>query len=219
MSISTRLRTDADHIWQQIFNLPFVTELFRGTLPREKFHMYMLQDYSYLVDAVRNFSTIASRATSIDVMRDVLEIAHIEATSELQGYEECLRALGYTLDDAVKVEPLLVNVSYRNFLLATSSLRSTQEALVSVLPCFWSYLDMAEYHKEVLDNNQNTLYVDWASVYLTEDYRRLVEHLKRLVNRVCGDFPYRILKETFLTSSRYEYLYWDAVYTMKAWPI
>ena len=104
-------------------------------------------------------------------------------------------------------------------LLATSSLRSSQEALVSVLPCFWSYRDIALYHRDALGSNANKIYVDWASVYLSEDYAQLVEKLRRLVDRVCDDFPYERLKPPFLTASRYEYMYWDSVYNIESWPV
>ncbi|MBW2106659.1 MAG: thiaminase II, partial [Deltaproteobacteria bacterium] len=135
------------------------------------------------------------------------------------GYEDFLHTLGYTLDDAMNVEPFPVNLSYRGFLLTTSSLRSSQEALVSVLPCFWTYLDIALYHQDALRGNANKIYVDWASVYLSKDYAQLVEKLRRLVDRICDDFPYERLKLVFLTASRYEYMYWDAAYNLESWPV
>jgi len=219
MSVSEQLHKDAEQVWNRIVHHPFVVELYQGSLPMEKFKSYILQDYAYLVDAVKNFSIIASRAHSVDLMREIVEIAYLEVTGEFQGYEDFLHTLGYTLDDAMHVEPLPVNVSYRSFLLATSSLRSSQEALVSVLPCFWSYRDIALYHQDALNSNTNKIYIDWASVYLSEDYAQLVEKLRRLVDRVCGDFPYERLKLPFLMASRYEYMYWDSVYNMEKWPV
>jgi thiaminase/transcriptional activator TenA len=219
MSVSEQLHNDAEQIWNRIVDHPFVVELYQGNLPMEKFKTYILQDYAYLVDAIKNFSIIASRAHSVDVMRETVEIAHLEATGEFQGYEDFLHTLGYTLDDAMGVEPLPVNLSYRGFLLTTSLLRSSQEALVSVLPCFWSYRDIALHHQDALNRNSSKIYVDWACVYLSEDYVQLVEKLRRLVDRVCDDFPYEMLKRPFLTASRYEYMYWDSVYNMEKWPV
>ena len=219
MSVSEQLHKDTEQVWKRIVDHPFVVELYQGSLPMEKFKSYILQDYAYLVDAVKNFSIIASRAHSVDLMRETVEIAHLEATGEFQGYEDLLHTLGYTLDDVMDVEPLPVNLSYRSFLLNTSLLRSSQEALVSVLPCFWSYRDIALYHQDALNSNTNKIYVDWASVYLSEDYAELVEKLRRLVDRVCGDFPYERLKLPFLMASRYEYMYWDSVYKMEKWPV
>ncbi|OQY16124.1 MAG: thiaminase II [Desulfobacterium sp. 4572_20] len=219
MSVSEKLHKDTEQVWNKIIEHPFVVELYQGSLAMEKFKTYILQDYSYLVDTIKNFSIIASRAQSVDVLRETVEIAHLEATGEFQGYEDFLHTLGYTLDDAMNVEPFPVNLSYRGFLLTTSSLRSSQEALVSVLPCFWTYLDIALYHQDALRGNANKIYVDWASVYLSKDYAQLVEKLRRLVDRICDDFPYERLKLVFLTASRYEYMYWDAAYNLESWPV
>ena len=219
MNISERLHKDAEHVWGKIIEHPFVVELYKGSLPMDKFKTYILHDYSYLVNAIKNFSIIASRADSVDVMRETVEIAHLEATGEFQGYEDLLHTLGYTLDDAMHIEPFPVNLSYRSFLITTSSLNTSQEALVSVLPCFWSYRDIALYHKAALSSNANKIYVDWASVYLSREYAQLVEKLRALVDRICEGYPYERLKPLFLTASRYEYMYWNAAYNLDSWPV
>lgn len=219
MKVSQRLRGDADNIWKRIIEHPFVVELYSGILPIDKFKSYILQDYNYLISAIRNFSIISSRADSVEAMREVIEILWLESVSELKGYEEFLERLGYTIEDAVNVEPIPVNVSYISFLLSTSSLKSYAESITSVLPCFWSYAEIAEYHKDKLRENGNELYTEWASVYLSEPYLNLVEKMKKLVDNAGKEFPYKKLKKTFITASRYEYMYWDAIYNTHTWPV
>ena len=219
MTISERLRKDAGNIWKKIFEHPFVTELYKGSLPIEKFRFYTLQDYNYLISAIRNFSIIASKSDTVKAMREVIEILHLESVSEFRGYEKSLKELGYTLTDAVSIQPIPMNVSYVNFLLSTSSLKSYAEAITSVLPCFWSYGEIANYHKEKLKNNTIKIYVDWASVYFSKHYLNLVRKLRNLVDEAGNDFPYKKLKSAFITASRYEYMYWDAIYNTKNWPI
>ena len=165
MKVSDKLRIDADNIWQSIIEHPFVVELYTGSLPLDKFKFYVLQDYNYLTSAIQNFSIISSRAGQVDNVNEVLEIAYLEAISELDAYEKFIKKLGYTLEDAINVEPIQMNVSYVNFLFSTSSLKSYEEAITSVLPCFWSYAEIAEYHKNKLKTNKNKLYIEWASVY------------------------------------------------------
>lgn len=212
MKVSERLRRDADNIWKRIIEHPFVVELYAGTLPMDKFKFYVLQDYNYLVSAIRNFGIISSRADSVDAMREVIEILYLESESEFKGYEEFLGKLGCTIEDAVNVEPIPVNTSYTSFLLSTSSLKSYAESITSVLPCFWSYAEIAEFHRDKLRENGNRLYTEWASVYLSESYLKLVGKMRGLVDKAGEDFQYKKLKTTFITASRYEYMYWDAVY-------
>jgi thiaminase/transcriptional activator TenA len=219
MKVTERLRKDADNVWERIIEHPFVVELYSGTLPMEKFRFYILQDYNYLISSIKNFSIISSKADSIDAMREVIEILHLESVSEFKGYEEFLRKLGYTIEDATNIEPIPMNISYVSFLLSTSSLKSYAESITSVLPCFWSYTEIAEYHKDKLRKNRNKLYMDWASVYLSEPYLNLVRKIKKLVDDAGEKFSYEKLKKTFITASKYEYIYWDAVYNMNTWPI
>jgi len=214
---SDRLRKDTDFIWKKILCHPFVKELYKGDLPLEKFKFYILQDYHYLITAIKNFGIIVSKAPTVRAMREVADILELEAKSEFEGYKDFLDRIGYTVQDAAEVEPIPVSLSYSSFLLSTSSLQSYPEAITAVLPCFWSYAEIAEHQKDKLTSNKNQLYKDWAYAYLTESYLHLVEKIKDLVNEAGKDFPYHKLKEVFANASRYEYLFWDAVYHRKKW--
>ena len=61
--------------------------------------------------------------------------------------------------------------------------------------------------------------MDWASIYLSEPYVNLVRKIKRLVDDAGEKFSYEKLKKIFITASKYEYMYWDAVYNTNTWPI
>jgi len=212
MNTVQRLRKDADPIWKKILQHPFVMELYRGDLPLEKFKFYILQDYHYLIKAIKNFGIIVSKAPTVEAMREVADILQLEAQSEFDGYKDFLKQIGHTIQEAAEVKPISASVSYSSFLVSTSSLNSYPEAITAVLPCFWSYAEIAEVHKDKLSSNKNHLYKDWAHAYLTESYLHLVEKIKDLVHDAANDFPYHKLKEVFVNASRYEYLFWDAVY-------
>jgi len=219
MKVVDRLRKDANAIWKKIIEHPFVVELYKGDLPLNKFKFYILQDYQYLITAMKNFGIIASRTPSVEAMREVIDILNLEAKSEFDGYIEFLRRLGYTLQDASVIEPIPVSVSYTSFLLSTSSLKSYAEAITSVLPCFWSYAEIADHHREMLSTNKNQLYKDWGEVYGTNSYLSLVEKIKMLANNAGEGFSYEKLKSVFIAASRYEYMFWDAVYNQQEWPV
>lgn len=209
--ISGSLRRDSDPIWKKILNHPFVVELYSGTLPSEKFRFYVLQDYNYLVADMRNFGMLASKAPSVSETKEMLEIAHLEATTELSGYESLLKKLGYNIEDAVRVEPALITTAYTSFLLATSSLKTFWEALAATVPCFWTYAEIYDHNEDRLKENNNELYVEWASVYSTRSYRELVNKMIALLNK--ADVEYEKLKKLFVTSSRYEQMYWETMYS------
>jgi len=215
--ISGRLRRDAHSVWEKLLSHPFVVELYAGTLPMDKFRFYVLQDYNYLVAMMKNLAILASKAVSIRAMRAMLEIAHLEASSEFSSYDELLHTLGYSIEDAAGAEPSEVNVSYMSYLLSTSSLKTFWEGLAATLPCFWSYAEIAKANKERLTNNSNAIYTEWASVYLTESYQKLVDEMRGLLDE--SDAEYEALKQAFITASKYEFRYWDMAYNMRGWAL
>jgi thiaminase/transcriptional activator TenA len=218
MSLTEVLRRSVGHIWEKIFNHPFVVELYLGTLPLEKFKYYVIQDYNYLITMYRCFSLIASKA-DYELARKALELAYIEATTEMANYERLLNKLGISFDEVVNTEPAPTNMAYMNFLISTCALRTPLEGLIALLPCFWSYAEIAERHKGKLISNKNELYVEWAKVYLSEDYLKLIKDLRDFIDKSAKSLDVESAKKLFRIASRYEYLFWDMAYRMESWYI
>lgn len=212
MRLSDRLRKDSEEIWRNIREHPFVRELFRGILPMPKFRRYVLQDYNYLVSSIKNFAILASRAPTVRVMRELVEITSQEARGEFEGYHALLSEMDLSIEEAQNQVPTQTSLSYSAFLLSTSTLASFEEGLAAVLPCYWSYAEMADYHKREISNNKNPIYKKWAGYYLEADYLQLVDRIKNLVEETGGGFPYDRMRQAFLASSRFELLFWDSVY-------
>ncbi len=218
MGLTDELRAAADRIWRKIFDHPFVVELFSGELPLDKFKYYIIQDYNYLITMYRCFSLIASKA-DYRLARKALELAYLEATTEMANYEKLLNGLGIAFDEVVRAEPAPTNEAYMNYLTSTCALKPPVHGLVAVLPCFWSYAEIAEKHRERLDSNANELYVEWAKTYTTNEYLQLVDELREFIDEYVKPHDKEELLRTFLTASKYEYMFWDMSYRMESWPI
>ncbi len=215
MKLSERLKKDSEKIWEKIYVHPFVKRLFEGSLPERKFRFYILQDYNYLVSSIRNFSILAARAKSEKVMKELIDIAYIEARGEFEGYKNFLEKMNLTIEDAENQKQIQTGISYTGFLLSTSSLKSFEEGITAALPCYWSYAEIANFHRKKIPGNKNELYKKWAYYYLENDYLDLVNKIKKIVDEIESDFPYDKLKHVFITSSKYEYMFWDSVYNEK----
>ena len=50
------LRNTSDKIWQSCYQHPFVQEIGRGTLSREKFEFFLIQDYKFLLEYIKILS-------------------------------------------------------------------------------------------------------------------------------------------------------------------
>ncbi len=218
MKVSEVLRKAADPIWRSILDHPFVVELYSGSLPIEKFKYYLVQDYNYLVTMYKCFSLIASKS-EYRLARKMIELAYLEATTEMANYEELLNKMDMKLEDVIEVNPSPTNAAYMNFLLKTCALGTPLEGLTSMLPCFWSYAEIASKHKDKLKNNRVGIYVEWATVYTTKDYLTLVDELKAFLDEMASAEDREKLEKIFTTASRYEYMFWDMAYRMEKWPI
>ncbi|MEM2893976.1 MAG: TenA family protein [Candidatus Bathyarchaeia archaeon] len=215
--LSERLRIEADYIWTRILEHPFVLELYEGSLPLEKFTYYVIQDYNYLIGMMRAYSILASKA-EYELARLALEIAHLDATTEMENYRKLLDRMGLDLHEVMMVEPAPTNMAYMNHLLATAVLGEPMDILVATLPCFWSYLEIGERHRDLLRRNQNELYRSWAEVYLTDEYEELVRRLRGIIDGLWKGGEYERYRRIFTTSSRYEWMFWEMAYKLECWP-
>lgn len=216
--LSERLRGDAEPIWSRILEHPFVIELYEGSLPPEKFRYYVIQDYNYLIGIMRAYSILASKA-DYELARLALELAYLDATTEMENYRRLLGRLGLNLEEVIRAEPAPTNAAYMNHLLATAMIGDPIDCLVATLPCFWSYLEIGERHRGLLERNRNELYRSWAQVYLTKEYKELVERLRFIIDELWDGENYERYRRIFLISSRYEWMFWEMAYEMEAWPI
>ncbi|BAA30261.1 218aa long hypothetical transcriptional regulator [Pyrococcus horikoshii OT3] len=205
--ITDKLRRDSEQIWKKIFEHPFVVQLYSGTLPLEKFKFYVLQDFNYLVGLTRALAVISSKA-EYPLMAELIELARDEVTVEVENYVKLLKELDLTLEDAIKTEPTLVNSAYMDFMLATAYKGNIIEGLTALLPCFWSYAEIAEYHKDKLRDNPIKIYREWGKVYLSNEYLNLVGRLRKIIDS-SGHSGYDRLRRIFITGSKFELAFWE----------
>ena len=62
MTVTERLLKDTESIWAEYHQHPFVQGIADGTLDKEKFKYYMIQDYLYLLDYTKVFAIGVAKA-------------------------------------------------------------------------------------------------------------------------------------------------------------
>ncbi|MEE9248132.1 MAG: thiaminase II, partial [Dehalococcoidia bacterium] len=66
------------------------------------------------------------------------------------------------------------------------------------------------------------LYARWIKQYTDPDYGREVERCRLLMDRLGAGASQELkgrMEQAFITSSRYEYLFWEMCYTLQTWPV
>lgn len=207
------------NIWEKIYNHPFVVELYRGTLPLELFKFYVIQDYNFLIGMVKAFSAIAVKTDDYVLIRKALEIAYNGISIELDNYVKLLDKLGLKLEDVIKAEVSPTNYAYVNHILITCINGSTIDCLVSILPCYWSYMEIARVNDKLVETNRNELYLNWINVYRSKEYISVVEDLKNTIDSLWSGGNVDRYVKIFRISSIYEYMFWDMSYRRERWSI
>ncbi len=201
-------------IYHAILKHPFNQELMRGTLPKEKFQFYIKQDALYLTDFSRALALLAAKSSSQANVVMFLKFSEGAIVAERGLHEFYFQEFQTTLD--VDYAPSCF--AYTNYLLATASLRSYEEAAGALLPCFWIYREVGTYiYKNAAPNNP---YQKWIDMYSSDEYGKVVDQAIDFVEALfdqSGIETRMKMAIAFDTSSRLEWLFWDGAYRMEQW--
>jgi thiaminase/transcriptional activator TenA len=103
--------------------------------------------------------------------------------------------------------------AYTRHLLFTAAQGTCAEGLAAVLPCQWSYGELAGPLMASLP--ADPVYADWIAMFGAAGYGALVAETTGLLDRLAGpgdDALMRRLSWIFDTSARYEAQFWDMAY-------
>ncbi len=207
-------------IYNEILAHPFLRGLTDGTLTEERFRFYVLQDAFYLREYARALSLTGVRSPEESALVMFNEHSAGAITVERSLHEGFLKDLGVTQEEADRTAPTPTTLAYTSYLLKTASLGDYPEVLGAVLPCYWIYWEVG---KALLEHGSpNPMYQKWIDTYGGEEFGALVEAVLDLTDRVCEDLnPTQKARvaEAFVTTSRYEWMFWDAAWRMEGWPV
>jgi thiaminase/transcriptional activator TenA len=207
-------------IYNEILAHPFLRGLTDGTLTEERFRFYVLQDAVYLRDYARALSLAGARSPEENALVMFNEHSAGAITVERSLHEGFLKDLGVAQEEADRTAPTPTTLAYTSYLLKTAFLSDYPEVLGAVLPCYWIYWEVG---KALLEHGSpNPMYQKWIDTYGGEEFGALVEAVLDLTDRVCEDLnssQEARVREAFIITSRYEWMFWDAAWRMEGWPV
>lgn len=207
-------------IYARILAHPFLRGLTDGSLPADRFEHYVLQDALYLRDYARALALAGVRSPHEDALVTFAEHAAGAITVEKSLHDGFLKDFSLP-EDAVDNTPAApATLAYTSYLLRVASLGDYHEVLAAVLPCYWIYERVG---KSLLDSGSpEPRYQKWIDTYGGEDFGALVEAVLDLTDKACEDLDPTArarATEAFVTTSRYEWMFWDAAWRLEEWPV
>lgn len=220
MEFSAELWKSIDDIYRAILRHPFIKGLNDGSLPRESFKYYAIQDALYLREFGRALSVAAARSPREDWMVMFNEHAANTLKVERTLHESFFREFGLA-PGQVGATPLApTNLAYTSFFLATAYSGTYHEALGALLPCYWIYWEVGKELER--KGSPDELYRRWIGTYASEEFAAVVRDAIAVVDQTAPRLipdEREAMRRCFITSSRYEWMFWDMGYRREGWPV
>lgn len=219
-SWTERLWARAEPTYQAILDHPFLDGLTSGTLDEACFAYYLAQDAHYLRDYARALAVVGSKAPTHGDTGLFAQHAADTVAVELALHATLLPALG--LDpaelDSVPISP--TTTAYTSYLLATVYGGTFAEGVAAVLPCYWIYQRVGSALVDL--GSLDPRYQRWIDTYAGEAFAATVAEVLALADRIGADLggaeQARALQH-YATTSRYEWMFWDAAWRRETWPV
>jgi len=221
-SFTEVVRLQAREIWRRELEHPFVRGLGDGTLPVDRFRFYLEQDYVFLIEYCRVFALASAKARDLPTMNLFAGLLGDTLKIEMQLHRDyCLRLeIAEQALEAARLAP--ITHAYTRHLLTTAYEGTITEIVAAVLPCQLGYAEIAAALAREGRGGGNSFYAEWIAAYTSHEFMQGAQRLVELLDSLAGGLPPREtdrLERLFLTSSRYEYLFWEMSWTRATWPI
>ena len=218
-AVTARLLASAESLWDACVDHPFVKGIADGTLDREKFRYYMIQDYLYLIEYAKVFALGVAKAKDLETMRIFAGYVKQILDGEMDIHRGYMARLGISLSEAENTESALDNLSYTAYMLQAGYEGGAADIVVAILSCALSYEHIARRMLKMHpDADKHPFYGEWVTGYACEEYHEANKELIDLTERLCAGMneqQLRHLEQIFLVCSRYEMSFWDMAWEMR----
>jgi thiaminase/transcriptional activator TenA len=207
-------------IYESIIHHPFIKGLTDGSLSEESFKFYVIQDALYLREFARSLSIAAAKAPEDDWIIMFNEHSAGALKVERALHDSFFRDFHLKKKDIVSTALAPTNLAYTSYLLSTAYSSPFHEVIGALLPCYWIYWEVGK--ALISRGSPNPLYQRWIDTYGGEEYARIVKAVLNITNKIARDLKEdqkEAMKKHFITTSRYEWMFWDMGLRCESWPV
>jgi len=205
--------------FERILVHPFITGLADGSLPKDTFAGYLIQDQFYLEEYGRCWALLGAHSAVIDDLVTFTGKIGDSLAYEQTTQAELLEAMGYDREKMLaETEPSPSCVGFTSFIKNACATRAWHDGFVSVLECPWAYWELGK----VLNRrgSPDPIYQKWIEGYLTEGFEEACERLHAIWERVASDLGPIALESAASharTAIRFDWMFWDAAWRREQW--
>jgi len=209
-----RLEKLSEKVWEkELFNSPFLLDLFDGRLPRKNFAGYLVQDYHYLGGLARAMAMATARSEDLFAMKVFGVHLKITLDVEFPRVWKLMTRFGIRNSTIKKLPTLPGTVAYTDFLFDTCSKCSPAEIVAAIYPCNFSYRTIGKKIRIALKKYYNVpeSYISF-NLYqrrvFTESAQNTLQILSRGTVNASRKHEKKVL-DKFYEATKHERRFWD----------
>lgn len=219
-AFSTKAWAENLALYETIRTMPFNEELAAGTLSKERFTQYIVQDAHYLIGFGRALAIAAAKAPHPDQIVQFSKGAEVAIVVERSLHGSFFDDFGIT-QEMFETTPVSPGCShYVSYLLATAWAEPYEVVLAALLPCFWIYAEIGrDIHARAIANNP---YQAWIDTYAGEEFHDAVRAVIAVTDAAAeAASPAHLARmhEAYRRATQLEYMFWDSAYRLEDWPV
>jgi len=215
------LRQKAAGLWEAQHQHPFVRGIGDGTLGLEKFKFWLRQDYVFLIEYARLLALAVARSPDLDTMTRFATLLKETVETEMNLHRAYAAEFGISHEQLEREPTAPTTRGYTDFLLRVAATGDFAELAAALLPCMWAFSEIGR-RLTAKPAPSDQRYAKWIAMYSSREFAELAQWCRDLLDRLAAGLPERDLQKletAFLTSSRYEWLFWEMAWKMEGWPI
>ena len=218
---TARLRQTVDGIWEAQHQHPFVRGIGDGTLEEERFKFWLRQDYVFLIEFARLLALAAARSPDLETMTRFARLITETLETEMSVHRAYAAEFGIAVEELERESAAPTTRGYADFLLRVAAIGDFAELAAVLLPCMWGFSEIGQrLAKPPIPRDHR--YARWIAMYGSREFAELAQWCRELLDRITEGLPERELQRleaAFLTSSRYEWQFWEMAWKMEHWQV
>ncbi len=216
-----RLRAAAADAWRAQRDSAFIRGIGDGSLDVGRFQHWVRQDYRFLIEYARALATAAARAPDLATMTKLAGLANETLATEMSLHRSYAEEFGIGAEELEREEMAPTCRAYTDFLVRVASTGSFPELVGALLPCMWGFAELG-IALAAGERPADPRYAAWIDMYASDEFVELADWCRGLMDEVAAGLPEAELarvEEAFVTSSRYELLFWEMAWNREQWPV
>ena len=201
--------------WEAYVHHPFVAGLGDGSLPKEAFLRYLVQDYVFLIHFSRAWALAVVKSDTLAEMKMAAGVVDGLVNHEMQLHVTTCGEAGITEAELEAAEEHPANLAYTRYVLEAGQAGDLADLLAALAPCVLGY---GEIGARLGAQGARGPYADWIETYAGEEYQALARETGALIDaalerRIGAPFAasprWTRLTHRFVTATRLEQGFWQ----------